>query len=172
LPPRRRPGSGRPFCCAPRRRIWRPSPVSGPLFSACQATLRFNADVIRLRFNDQRIIAGSFAVAAAGFAVVAEEGGFALSVAGFALIGFGTGAIVPCGFALVARQTGTQPAIGLSSGSLFSALTRPPAPLATGAIAQSFSLPLTFAAFAVALAVAAAGVGTFARRNAIVRRTV
>ena len=100
--------------------------------------------------------------------MVAADGGFALSIAGFALIGVGTGAIVPCGFALAARQTGAQPAIGLSSASLFSALTRLPAPLATGAIAQSFSLPLAFAAFAVALATAAAGVAAFAGRNASV----
>ena len=89
-------------------------------------------------------------------------GGFALSVAGFALIGIGTGAIVPCTFALAARESAAQPAIGLSSASLFSALTRLPAPLATGAIAQSFSLPVAFAAFAVALALAAVGVGAFA----------
>ena len=146
--------------------------LGAAFFSACQATLRFNADVIRLRFSDRRIIFGSFVVAAAGFAVVAAEGGFAVSVAGFALIGIGTGAIVPCGFALAARQTGTQPAIGLSSASLFSALTRLPAPLATGAIAQRFSLPLAFAAFAVALAAAAAGMAVFARRNASVTRTV
>jgi hypothetical protein len=38
--------------------------------------------------------------------------------------------------------------VGLSSASLFSALTRLPAPLAIGAIAQSFSLPVAFAAFA------------------------
>ena len=126
--------------------------LGAAFFAACQATLRFNADVIRLRFSDQRIIVGSFAVAAAGFAVVAAEGGFALSVAGFALIGIGTGAIVPCGFALAARQSGDPAGVGLSSASLFSALTRLPAPLATGAIAQSFSLPVAFAAFALALA--------------------
>ncbi len=131
-------------------------------FAACQATLRFNADVIRLRISDQRIIVVSFAVAAAGFAVVAAGGGFVLSVAGFALIGIGTGAIVPCGFALAARQSALLPAIGLSSASLFSALTRLPAPLATGAIAQSFSLPAAFAAFALALAAASAGMAAFA----------
>ncbi len=136
--------------------------LGAAFFSACQMTLRFNADVIRLRFSDQRIIVGSFAVAAAGFAIVAAAGGFALSVAGFALIGIGTGAIVPCTFALAARESAAQPAIGLSSASLFSALTRLPAPLATGAIAQSFSLPVAFAAFAVALGLAAAGVGAFA----------
>ena len=51
--------------------------LGAAFFSGCQAMLRFNADVIRLRFSDQRIIVGSFAVAAAGFAVVAAEGGFA-----------------------------------------------------------------------------------------------
>jgi hypothetical protein len=136
--------------------------LGAAFFSACQTTLRFNADVVRLRFSDQRIIVGSFAVAASGFAIVAGDGGFALSVAGFALIGIGTGAIVPCTFALAARELPAQPAIGLSSASLFSALTRLPAPLATGAIAQSFSLPIAFAAFAVALGLAAAGVGAFA----------
>jgi hypothetical protein len=63
---------------------------------------------------------------------------------------------------LGARQSAGQPAVGLSSASLFSALTRLPAPLATGAIAQSFSLPVAFATFAVALGLAAAGVGAFA----------
>ncbi len=130
--------------------------LGAAFFSVCQATLRFNADIIRLRVSDQRIIVGSFALAAAGFAIVAAKAGFAASVAGFALIGFGTGAIVPCGFALAARQTAARPAVGLSSASLFSTLTRLPAPLATGAIAQSFSLPLAFAAFAVALAAASA----------------
>ena len=136
--------------------------LGAAFFAACQATLRVNADVIRLRISDQRIIVGSFVVAAVGFAVVAAEGGFAPSVAGFALIGIGTGAIVPCSFALAARQSGAQPAVGLSSASLFSTVTRLPAPLATGAIAQSFSLPVAFAAFALALALAAAGMAAFA----------
>ena len=135
-------------------------------FAACQATLRFNADFVRLRISDQRIIVGSFAVAAAGFAVVAAGGGFVLSVVGFALIGIGTGAIVPCGFALAARQSALQPAVGLSSASLFSALTRLPAPLATGVIAQGFSLPAAFAVFALALAAAAAGMAAFASAGA------
>ncbi len=131
--------------------------LGAAFFSVCQATLRFNADFIRLKFSDQRIIAASFALAAAGFAVVAAKGGFAASVAGFALIGVGTGAIVPCGFALAALQTGTRPAVGLSSASLFSTATRLPAPLVTGAIAQGFSLPVAFAGFAVALAAASVG---------------
>jgi len=136
--------------------------LGAAFFAVCQATLRFNADFIRLRFSDERIIVGSFALAAAGFAVVAARGGFAASVAGFALIGVGTGAIVPCSFALAAMRTGIQPAVGLSSASLFSALTRLPAPLAIGAIAQSLSLPVAFAAFAVALAAASAGMAAFA----------
>ena len=80
--------------------------LGAAFFAVCQATLRFNADFIRLRFSDERIIVGSFALAAAGFAVVAAKGGFAASVAGFALIGVGTGAIVPCSFALAARADG------------------------------------------------------------------
>ena len=145
--------------------------LGAAFFSACQATLRFNADFIRLRVRDPRIIVGSFAIAAIGFAVVAANGGFALSVAGFALIGAGTGAVVPCAFALAARQSAGQPAVGLSSASLFSALTRLPAPLATGAIAQSLSLPVAFGAFAVALAAAALGVGALAPSQGPARAT-
>ena len=110
----------------------------------------------RLRISDLHIIVASFAIAAAGFALVGAQAGFAASVAGFALIGVGTGPIVPCGFALAARQSEAGPAVGLASASLFSALTRLPAPLATGAIAQMLSLPAAFAAFALALALTAA----------------
>jgi Major Facilitator Superfamily len=136
--------------------------LGAAFFAACQATLRFNADFLRLRFSDERIIVGSFAAAAAGFALVAAERDFAVSVAGFAVIGVGTGAIVPCSFALAARRSAAQPAVGLSSASLFSALTRLPAPLATGVIAQNFSLPFAFAAFAFALAAASTGMAAFA----------
>jgi hypothetical protein len=132
------------------------SGLGAAFFSTCQAALRFNADAIRLRVSDLRIIIGSFAIAAAGFALVSAQAGFAASVAGFALIGVGTGPIVPCGFALAARQSAAGPAVGLASASLFSALSRLPAPLATGAIAQTVSLPAAFAAFALALATTAA----------------
>ena len=135
------------------------SGLGAAFFSACQAALRFNADAIRLRVSDLRIIIASFAIAAAGFALVSGQAGFAASVAGFALIGVGTGPIVPCGFALAARQSAAGPAVGLASASLFSALSRLPAPLATGAIAQTLSLPAAFAAFALALATTAAAAG-------------
>ena len=131
------------------------SGLGAAFFAACQAALRANADAIRLRISDLRIIVVSFAIAAAGFALVGVQAGFAASVAGFALIGVGTGPIVPCSFALAARQSEAGPAVGLASASLFSTLTRLPAPLATGAIAQTLSLPAAFAAFALALAVTA-----------------
>jgi hypothetical protein len=120
------------------------------------------ADTIRARISDVRIIVASFAIAAAGFALVGAQAGFAVSVAGFALIGVGTGPIVPCGFALAARQSEAGPATGLASASLFSTLTRLPAPLATGAIAQLLSLPAAFAAFALAFATTAAATAAFA----------
>jgi hypothetical protein len=134
------------------------SGLGAAFFSTCQAALRFNADAIRLRVGDLRLIIASFAIAAGGFALVSLQAGFAASVAGFALIGVGTGPIVPCGFALAARQSAAGPAVGLASASLFSALSRLPAPLATGAIAQALSLPVAFGAFALALATTAAGV--------------
>ena len=134
------------------------SGLGAAFFSACQAALRFNVDTIRLHVSDLRIIIASFAIAAAGFGLVSIQAGFAASVAGFALIGVGTGPIVPCGFALAARQAAAGPAVGLASASLFSALTRLPAPLATGAIAQALSLSAAFAAFALALVTTAAAV--------------
>jgi hypothetical protein len=138
------------------------SGLGAAFFSACQAALRFNVDAIRLRVSDLRIIIASFAIAAAGFALVSVQAGFAASVAGFALIGVGTGPIVPCGFALAARQAAAGPAVGLASASLFSTLTRLPAPLATGAIAQTLSLPIAFAAFALALFTTGAATGVIA----------
>jgi hypothetical protein len=132
------------------------SGLGAAFFAVCQAGLRFNADAIRLRVSDLRIIIASFVIAAFGFALVSAQAGFVVSVAGFALIGVGTGPIVPCGFALAARQSVAGPAVGLASASLFSALTRLPAPLTTGAIAQALSLPIAFGAFALALATTAA----------------
>ena len=141
------------------------SGLGAAFFAACQAALRVNADAIRLRVSDFRIVGVSFAIAAAGFALVGVQAGFAASVAGFALIGVGTGPIVPCSFALAARQSEAGPAVGLASASLFSTLTRLPAPLVTGAIAQTLSLPAAFAAFALALAVTAAAVGFASARR-------
>jgi hypothetical protein len=141
------------------------SGLGAAFFSACQAALRFNADAIRLRVSDLRIIIASFAIAALGFALVSVQAGFAASVAGFALIGIGTGPIVPCGFAMAARQSAAGPAVGLASASLFSTLSRLPAPLATGAIAQTLSLPIAFAAFALALATTAVAAGVIASVN-------
>ncbi len=147
------------------------SGLGAAFFSACQAALRFNVDAIRLRVSDLRLVTVSFAIAAAGFALVSVQAGFAASVAGFALIGLGTGPIVPCGFALAARHAAAGPAVGLASASLFSALTRLPAPLMTGAIAQALSLPAAFGAFALALAVTAAATGVIASMNLARRAT-
>ena len=44
-------------------------------FAICQAALRFNADRIRLKVSDGRIIVSSFAVAALGFGLAAAERG-------------------------------------------------------------------------------------------------
>jgi hypothetical protein len=132
------------------------SGLGAAFFSGCQAVIRFNADVLRARFTDARIIAGSLAIAACGFACVGAGAGFGLSIVGFALIGLGTAAVVPCGFALAAGTPGLTPAAGLASANLFSTVARLPAPLATGAIASMISLPAAFAGFALLLALAAA----------------
>ena len=59
---RRRDGGLAVVDPAPARRGAELAAIAGlgaAFFSACQATLRFNADFIRLRFSDQRIIVGS-----------------------------------------------------------------------------------------------------------------
>ena len=70
------------------------------------------------------------------------------------MIGVGTGAVVPCGFALAAAQPGAPAAANLSAASFFTAFARLPAPLIAGAIADALSLPAAFALFALLLAAA------------------
>ncbi len=130
------------------------SGLGAAFFAACQASLRFNADWLRARVDDRRLIVVSLAVAAAGFLVVAAHAGFAASVLGFAIIGFGTGAVVPCGFALAASRPGVSAAVGLSTAAFFGSFARLPAPLVVGAVADAVSLSGAFALFALLLALA------------------
>jgi MFS family permease len=137
------------------------SGLGAAFFAGCQASLRFNADRLRARFDDRRLIVVSLAVAGAGFLIVAAHAGFAVSVLGFAIIGFGTGAVVPCGFALAASRPGVSAAVGLSTAAFFGSFARLPAPLVTGAVADAFSLSSAFALFAGPLALAVAATLVF-----------
>jgi hypothetical protein len=137
------------------------SGLGAAFFAACQASLRFNADRLRARIDDRRLIVVSLGVAAAGFLVVAAGAGFAVSVIGFAVIGFGTGAVVPCGFALAASRPGVSAAAGLSTAAFFGSFARLPAPLVTGAVADAFSLSSAFVLFAGLLAAAIAATLVF-----------
>ncbi|MBV8472187.1 MAG: hypothetical protein JO234_02120, partial [Hyphomicrobiales bacterium] len=128
--------------------------LGAAFFAACQAALRFNADWLRARVDDRRLIVVSLAVAAVGFVIVAAHAGFAASVLGFAIIGFGTGAVVPCGFALAASRPGVSAAVGLSTAAFFGSFARLPAPLVVGAVADAVSLSGAFALFAGLLALA------------------
>jgi len=140
--------------------------LGASFFAGCQACLRFNADRLRARVADRRLIQISLAVAALGFLLVAARLGFAVSVAGFAVIGFGTGAVVPCGFALAASRPGVSAAVGLSTAAFFGAFARVPAPLVTGAVAQALSLSGAFALFALLLAAAVAATAGLERADA------
>jgi hypothetical protein len=93
--------------------------LGASFFAGCQALQRFNVDRLRARVAVRRLIVVSLAVASLGFSLVAMEPGFALSVVGFAIIGIGTGAVVPCGFALAASQPGASAAAGLSAAAFF-----------------------------------------------------
>lgn len=135
--------------------------LGGAFFSGCQALLRLNADGVRARLDDRNLMALSLMIAAAGLALVALPFGFTGGVLGFAVVGFGTGAVVPCGFALAGTRPGVSAAASISAVAFFGVFARAPAPLAIGFIADAFSLPVAFAALAALLVVAAAAVVLF-----------
>jgi MFS family permease len=135
--------------------------LGAAFFAGCQAFVRFFADRPRRIFGDRRMIIGSLAVAALGFLIVAGNLGFVASVVGFAIIGIGTGAAVPCGFALAVSRSRFSHSAALSTVALFTAIPRIPAPLAMGAIANWFSLASAFGLFAVLLAFAFAAMLAF-----------
>jgi MFS family permease len=137
------------------------SGLGGAFFSACQAALRLNADRLRTRFSDRALIAMSLGIAACGLVVVALPFGFTVSALGFAIIGIGTGAIVPCGFALAATRPGVSTAAAISAVAFFGLFARVPSPLVTGLIAQEFSLSAAFLAIATLLASALVAVLIF-----------
>jgi len=130
-------------------------------FAGCQAFLRFFVDRPRRVFGDRRLIIVSLGGATIGFLVVAANRGFAASVVGFAIIGFGTGAVVPCGFALAVKRSSVSHSAALSTVALFSSIPRVPAPLAMGAIADYVSIAAAFGLFALLLAAAVAAMLIF-----------
>lgn len=121
-------------------------------FALCQSVMRLNADRLRRRFDDRRLMIASLGVAMLGLMIVAAHQSFSGAVLGFAIIGIGTGAVVPCGFAMAAREPGVTPSAALSAVARYGALVRLPAPLAVGLIASMFSLSTAFAIFIVLLA--------------------
>jgi predicted MFS family arabinose efflux permease len=135
--------------------------LGGGFFAACQACVRFLADGPRRAFGDRQLIIVSLSAAAVGFVIVAADLGFAASVAGFAVVGFGAGAVVPCGFALAVRRSSFSHSAALSTAALFSSIPRVPAPLAMGAIAETVSISAAFGLFAVLLAGAVAAMLCF-----------
>ena len=124
-------------------------------FAGFQALIRLFGDALRRRLGDPLVITLSLLIAASGFATVAVSNGFALSLFGFALVGLGTACVVPCCFALVARQAADRAAGALGVASLVAGLIRLPTPLYLGYVAVAFSDAVAFAGVAAALLVAA-----------------
>ena len=124
-------------------------------FAAFQVVIRLLADRLRAVVGDHSLIVASFVVALAGFGLVAWDQGFAVSVLGFALIGFGTGAIVPCGFAFAVARSSLPAAATLSFVTMLSALPRLPSPFIIGELSARYSFAAAFvfltALFATAL---------------------
>ena len=134
-------------------------------FAGFQAALRFQIDRMRRAFSDRALMLVSYGVAAVGMLLVAANLGFAATAGGFAVVGVGTGAIVPCGFALAARRPGLSAGAAISAVSFFGLFPRAPAPLLTGAVADAFSLSTAFSGLAALLILAAAGVAIFVPAN-------
>ncbi|RFB78583.1 MFS transporter [Methylovirgula sp. 4M-Z18] len=113
-------------------------------FAAFQVAIRLLADRLRTMVSDYVLIVASFVIALVGFGVVACDLGFAASVLGFALIGFGTGAIVPCGFALAVARSSLPAAATLSFVAMVSAVPRLPAPFIIGELSARYSFAAAF----------------------------
>lgn len=124
-------------------------------FAGFQALIRVFGDALRRRLGDPLVITLSLLIAAVGFATVALSNVFALSLFGFALVGLGTACVVPCCFALVARQAADRAAGALGVASLVAGLIRLPTPLYLGYVAAAFSDAVAFAGVAFALLAAA-----------------
>jgi hypothetical protein len=135
--------------------------LGGAFFAGCQSLLRLNADGLRARIDDRSLMASSLAVAAMGFLLVASPLGFAARVLGFAIVGFGTGAVVPCAFALAGTRPGVSAAASISAVAFFGIFARVPTPVAVGYVAGAYSLPVAFVALAALLTVAASAVVLF-----------
>ncbi len=129
------------------------------LFAAFQAAMRFGLDRVRRAVSDRALMLVSYAVAACGLMFISADLGFTASVIGFAILGVGTGAIVPCGFALAARRPGLSAGLAISAVSFFGLFPRAPAPLLTGFVADALSLSAAFFGLAVLMLIAMAGVG-------------
>lgn len=124
-------------------------------FAACQAGVRLVGDRLRRRLGDRVMIAGSLALGALGYALVAAAPGFRVGLAGFALVGLGTACVVPCCFALLAREP-ERAAAALGLASLVAGLIRLPTPLYLGFVAAAWSDEVAFAGIALGLLAGAA----------------
>ncbi|MCW5662547.1 MAG: MFS transporter [Piscinibacter sp.] len=123
-------------------------------FAGCQALTRLVGDRLRHAFGDRRVITGSLLIGVAGYALVAGVPGFAAGVLGFALVGFGTACVVPCCFALLARDP-ERASAALGSASLVAGLIRLPTPLYLGFVAAAWGEEVAFAGIAAGLAAGA-----------------
>lgn len=138
--------------------------LGAAFFAACQSTIRFQVDRLRHVVDDRRLMLASYAVAACGLLLVAVDLGFGVSAFGFAVLGVGTGAIVPCGFALAARRPGLTAGAAISAVSFFGLIPRAPAPLLTGLVADALSLSAAFFGLAALMLIALIGVARFVPR--------
>jgi MFS family permease len=125
-------------------------------FTGCQALIRFFGDPLRRRFGDHRLVCGSLAVAACGFAFVGFVDGFGAALFGFALVGLGTACVVPCCFAMVAARAPHRAAAALGAASLLAGAFRLPTPLYLGYVATAFSDAAAFLGIALGLLIALA----------------
>ena len=125
-PARARRCPGRRCCSRRRRRDGPPSPVSARRSSPAARRRCGSTSTGCARASTTAALIARFARRRRGraFCVVAAHAGFAASVFGFAIIGFGTGAVVPCGFALAASRPGVSAGAAISAVAVLRPVSR------------------------------------------------
>jgi fucose permease len=114
-------------------------------FACTMAAARLAGDAVVRRVGAVRTVRAGGVLAAAGGALVVVSRTPAPVVAGYALIGVGIAVVVPLCFAAAGRAGGTAPGQEIAGVATLAYASGLAAPAAVGWIAQSTSLPVSFA---------------------------
>ncbi len=127
-------------------------------FSVATAFGRMKGDRLLDAFGVPRVMAGSGAIATAGFVIILITSGTWLSLAGFTIIGLGVSNLIPILFSHLSRQKEVPVSHALSTVTTLGYLGLMAGPPAMGAIAHQYGLYAVFGTVAcIVLAAALSG---------------